>query len=61
VAVQCINFTLQDRPTGVTLNGKMKKELQLAEEAIDRNEFDVAADHCNTALESDENSYDARM
>lgn len=39
----------------------MKKELQLAEEAIDRNEFDVAADHCNTALESDENSYDARI
>jgi len=39
----------------------MEKDLQLAEEAIDRKEFEEAADHCKSALESEESSYEARM
>lgn len=61
LAVQPKIFPSARRTYPRNLNGKMEKELQLAEEAIDRNEFDVAAHHCRIALESDENSYGARM
>ncbi len=43
------------------MNGKMDTDLKLAEEAIDRNEFDLAADHCKKALESEQDSYEARL
>ena len=44
-----------------SLNVKMDKELQLAEEAIDRNDFDKAAEHCKKALDSDGDDYEARL
>lgn len=39
----------------------MNEHLQLAEEAIDRSDFDLAADHCKRASDSGEDSYEAKI